>query len=240
MLNRGRILPIPVGFSLVQPTRVWPILTTRTLTLSGKFRMLGEYFVKARESDEDESLQSFATRRLGQEAFENLVEPIVSGIFTADPTRLSMQATLPQFVKMEREHGGLIRGYLAARRQDAAAVARRASGARYDQFMAPKQGMSHWIKHLVNYLPAGSIRFQAQVESVRRTGKGWSLLVDDERQPFDGLIVAAPTAHAAACLKDAVPDLADSLSKIEYASSAVAVVIVKSARRYLDVWMVSD
>ncbi len=39
--------------------------------------MLAEYFVKARLSDEDESLESFATRRLGREAFENLVEPIV-------------------------------------------------------------------------------------------------------------------------------------------------------------------
>ena len=230
VLNRGRILPIPVGFSLVQPTRVWPILTTGTLSWAGKLRMLSEYFVKARQSDEDESLESFATRRLGREAFENLVEPIVSGIFTADPSRLSVQATLPQFVKMEREHGGLIRGYLAARRQDAAAVSRRASGARYDQFMAPRQGMSHWINHLVSTLPTGSIRFEQAVQSIERISTGsWSIRTSDESTQVDGVIVSAPVRHAASCLEQTAPTLAQNLRDIEYASSAVAVVIVDRA-----------
>lgn len=230
VLNRGRILPIPVGFSLVQPTRVWPILTTGTLSLAGKLRMLGEYFVKARLSDEDESLESFATRRLGREAFENLVEPIVSGIFTADPSRLSVQATLPQFVKMEREQGGLIRGYLAARKQDAAAVSRRASGARYDQFMAPRQGMSHWINHLVSTLPADTIRFHQRVEAIERQGAGnWQVRTGSQSEPFDAVIMAAPVQHAARCLQSASADLANSLREIEYASSAVAVVIVDRA-----------
>lgn len=230
VLNRGRILPIPVGFSLVQPTRVWPILTTGTLSLAGKLRMLGEYFVKARLSDEDESLESFATRRLGREAFENLVEPIVSGIFTADPSRLSVQATLPQFVKMEREQGGLIRGYLAARKQDAAAVSRRASGARYDQFMAPRQGMSHWINHLVSTLPADTIRFHQPVEGIERQGAdNWQVSTGGQSEQFDAVIMAAPVQHAAKCLQSASADLASSLREIEYASSAVAVVIVDRA-----------
>lgn len=230
VLNRGRILPIPVGFSLVQPTRVWPILTTGTLSLRGKLRMLGEYFVKARISDEDESLESFATRRLGREAFENLVEPIVSGIFTADPSRLSVQATLPQFVKMEREQGGLIRGYLAARKQDAAAVSRRASGARYDQFMAPRQGMSHWINHLVSTLPADTIRFHQPVEGIERQGAdNWQVSTGGQSEQFDAVIMAAPVQHAAKCLQSASADLASSLREIEYASSAVAVVIVDRA-----------
>ncbi len=192
VLNRGRILPIPVGFSLVQPTRVWPILTTGTLSMAGKLRMLSEYFVKARLSGEDESLESFATRRLGREAFENLVEPIVSGIFTADPSRLSMQATLPQFVSMERQHGGLIRGYLAARRQDAAAVSRRASGARYDQFMAPRQGMSHWIKHLVSALPPDTIRLRETVQSIERSADGlWQVDTGTARYQCDGVVMSA-------------------------------------------------
>lgn len=227
VLNRGRILPIPVGFSLVQPTRIWPILTTGTLSLPGKLRMLGEYFVKARISDEDESLESFATRRLGREAFENLVEPIVSGIFTADPSRLSVQATLPQFAKMEREHGGLIRGYLAARKQDAAAVARRASGARYDQFMAPRQGMSHWIQHLVTSLPADTVRYNHSVEAIDRVSPTeYRIRCNGQSDPFDGVIMAAPVRHAATLLQGMAPDLSANLRAIEYASSAVAVVIV--------------
>ncbi len=190
--------------------------------MPGKLRMLAEYFVKARTSEEDESLESFATRRLGRQAFENLVEPIVSGIFTADPSRLSVQATLPQFVKMEREHGGLIRGYLAARKQDAAAVSRRASGARYDQFMAPRQGMSHWINHLVNQLPEGTLRLNTTAQSVEREpAGGWQITSSHGVEKFDGIIVAAPVRHAASFLQKVSPDLSRGLAAIEYASSAL-------------------
>ena len=107
-----------------------------------KIRLAKEFFIPRRESSEDESLESFAIRRLGREAFDSLVEPIVSGIFTADPQTLSMQATMPQFVEMERLHGGLIRGHLRSRKTQAKQIAGRASGARYDQFMAPAAGMA--------------------------------------------------------------------------------------------------
>lgn len=235
VLSRGRVEPIPVGFSLVQPTRVWPIMATRTLSWSGKLRMLGEYFVPRRQGESDESLDAFATRRLGREAFERLVEPIVSGIFTADPTKLSMQATLPQFVKMEKEHGGLIRGYLAARRQDAAAVARRASGARYDQFVAPRHGMSHWIEHLVQSLRPGTVRFHTPVQSIERiadqTGPSaspprWRLRLEGQAIECDALIVAAPAHHASQLLRAPQPEIAGVLDTIEYASSCVVVLAV--------------
>ena len=238
VLNRGRVLPIPAGFSLVQPTRLWPILTTRTLSVAGKIRLLSELIVPPRSDDADESLQSFATRRLGRNAFENLVEPIVSGIFTADPSKLSMQATLPQFVKMEREHGGLIRGYLAARRENAAAVSRRASGARYDQFVAPRHGMTHWIKHLVESLPPSTIRFNQTVLSVQRvlraspephptnTRSTWRVKTSTVDEHFDGLIMAAPTHHAARLLQPSEPEIAERLSKFDYASSAVVILVV--------------
>ncbi len=189
--------------------------------------MLGEYFVPARKSTDDESLESFATRRLGREAFESLVEPIVSGIFTADPARLSVQATLPQFAKMEREHGGLIRGHLSARREDAAAVARRASGARYDQFMAPRHGMSHWISHLCQHLPPGTLRFNQSVQSVTRlSAHRWQVTTQSESVECDAVIVALPTHHASRVLRDTLPEVAQEMASIEYASSAVVVMVV--------------
>jgi oxygen-dependent protoporphyrinogen oxidase len=55
-------------------------------------------------------------RRLGREALERLVQPLVGGLYTGDPNDLSLKATLPQYLLMEREHGSLIR---AAWRQQA-------------------------------------------------------------------------------------------------------------------------
>jgi protoporphyrinogen/coproporphyrinogen III oxidase len=236
VMNRGRILPIPLGFSLMQPTRFSSMLTTKTLSWRGKLRVAGEYFVPARKGAEDESLAAFATRRLGREAFENLVEPIVSGIFTADPSTLSMQATLPQFVAMEQKSGGLIRGHLHSRRSPAKQVAGRASGARYDQFMAPEKGMSHWVQHIVNALPAGSVRLNNPVKRLRRidesgqaSGKWEVDSRNAEGEIFDGVLIGLPARHAAELLRESCPVVSSLVGSIPYASSAVVVKIVDKA-----------
>lgn len=241
VLRRGRVLPIPAGFSLMQPTRIAPILTTRTLSLCGKLRLLSEYLVKARRDQADESLESFATRRLGREAFENLVEPIVSGIFTADPAKLSMQATLPQFLAMESQHGGLIRGYLALRRDDSAAAARRASGARYDQFLAPRKGMSHWIEHIQRQLPTAAVQLNTTVRHIQRVKselvtnrqpdadtprEGWRLETSRDAIDCDGLIIATPNYQAANLLGAELPKLERLLTSVTYASSAVVALVI--------------
>ncbi len=236
VLNRGRILPIPLGFSLMQPTRIGSMLTTKTLSWRGKFRVLGEYFVPARRSAGDESLESFATRRLGREAFANLVEPIVSGIFTADPSTLSMQATLPQFVAMEQKHGGLIRGHLHSRRSQAKQVAGRASGARYDQFMAPAKGMSHWLQHIVQSLPAGCLQLGCAVKRLQRSsetaagGNRWDIETSrHEIQAFDGVCISLPAARAADLLRETCPVISSLVGSIPYASSAVVIKVVNKA-----------
>lgn len=230
VLHEGTPEPIPLGFSLMQPTRLMSILTTRALTVRGKLRLLGEYWVKRRESEEDESLESFATRRLGREAFESLVEPIVSGIFTADPATLSMAATMPQFLKMERDSGGLIRGYLSSKRKDAAAAARKASGARYDQFMAPKHGMSAWIEALARNLPTERTYLNTTVQSVTVDSQGeWTLCSGDSVHKADGVVFALPAAPCARLWEPTSTEIARLLDEVPYASSAVAALVVKKS-----------
>ena len=73
-----------------------------------------------------------------QEAFERLIQPLIGGIYTADPARLSLAATLPQFLEMEQKHGSVI---LATRKQQRLAeVEGASSGARYGMFVAPRDG----------------------------------------------------------------------------------------------------
>ena len=111
VVRRGRLLPVPAGFTLMSPAKVWPVITTPILSPLGKLRLAGEYFVPCRGDDSDESLESFAVRRFGREAFERLIQPLIGGIYTADPMRLSMAATLPQFMEMERRWGSVARGF---------------------------------------------------------------------------------------------------------------------------------
>jgi oxygen-dependent protoporphyrinogen oxidase len=235
VVHRGRLFPIPNGFSLMQPTRIGPILATPILSLAGKLRVLRESFVPRRQSQQDESVESFAVRRLGRECFEKLVEPIVGGIFTAQADKLSMQAAMPQFVRMEREHGSLIRAAFAKRRENSAEnrSAREASGARYDQFTAPKLGMKWWLEQIAK--PLGDrLHLNHKVEQIERieTG-GWSVRVTQTKdsttrqERFDGICLAVPSYIASGLLRGVDRELADGLGSIEYASSAIAVMAVR-------------
>lgn len=224
VVHRGQVVPVPDGFSLMTPARLWPILTTPILSWRGKLRLAGEYFVPRRRDERDESLESFAVRRLGREAFERLVQPLVAGIYTADAARLSVAAALPRFVEMEQIHGGLIR---AARRRSTTGRATddQAAGARYSLFVAPRDGMQRLVDALVERLPATALRMGTEVKRVARTPQGaWQLALGGGGEPptVDGVIVALPAPAAARALADADRPLAELLGEIPYAGSAVA------------------
>jgi protoporphyrinogen/coproporphyrinogen III oxidase len=237
VVRRGKLHPVPLGFSLLQPQRLGSILTTPLLSWPGKIRLLAEYLQPPRQDTSDESLAEFAIRRFGREAFQRLIQPLVGGIYTADPDRLSMQATLGRFLEMEREHGGLIRATLAGRkRQDPQTkVERQASGARYSLFVAPRDGIGSLIDQLAKHLPATRVRTGCRVESiVLDSDHRWQLRLQSHESPvpethsFQGLIVATPASQAARLLAPVDAQLAAGLDSIPLAGAAI---VIASFRR---------
>jgi oxygen-dependent protoporphyrinogen oxidase len=222
VVRHGRLVPVPEGFVLMAPNRLLPVLFSPILSLRGKLRLLMDLVVPRRSDDADESLGSFVRRRLGREALERLVQPLVGGIYTADPAELSLKATLPQFAAMEREHGGLIRG---ARRQSRAARAatRGESGARYGMFVAVEGGMGVLPATLAAALPAGAVETGAAVRRLSRLDDGtWRVERLDGGVIEADAVVVSTEAHAAARLLDGLDaDLARDLRSIPYASSAI-------------------
>ncbi|XZE44982.1 protoporphyrinogen oxidase [Pirellulaceae bacterium SH467] len=231
VVRAGRILPIPNGFSLMQPTQMDAILWSPILSWAGKLRVLSEYFIRPKAGDQDESVESFAVRRLGRECFDRLVEPIIGGIFTARAETLSMKATMDQFLRMEKEHGGLIRGALAKKRSQANTdqSARKARGARYDQFLAPRQGMGWWMNTIREHLKA-SVHLGVRISEidVRPDGR-WAVLGENVPNPNDGydaVCLSTPSWVSADLLIHTAPDVAALLDRIPYASSAVAILAI--------------
>jgi len=102
VVRNGRLVPVPDGLVLMAPHRLMPILTTPILSWRGKLRFLMDLILPRRDEESEESLASFVRRRLGREALDRLIQPLVAGIYTADPNDLSLKATLPQFINMER------------------------------------------------------------------------------------------------------------------------------------------
>lgn len=225
VVRQGQLAPVPEGFVLMAPHRILPLLTSPVLSWRGKLRMLMDLVIPRRDAVTEESLASFVRRRLGKEALDRLVQPLVGGIYTGDPNELSLKATLPQFLEMEREHGSLIR---AIRRQAGMQRAdrkleRQASGARYGMFVSLADGMDLLPRTLAAALPAGSIRTNSPVRRLSRHGRsGWLVeLLNGPPIEADAVIVTCE-AHATARMIDAEdPGLALHLRAIPYASSII-------------------
>jgi protoporphyrinogen/coproporphyrinogen III oxidase len=243
VVHRGRLIPVPDGFTLMSPAKVWPILKTPLLSPLGKLRMGLECLIPPRRDTSDESLESFVVRRFGREAFDRLIQPLIGGIYTADPAKLSMAATLPQFLEMEKAHGSLIRAMQSQRsevtgqRSDGTS-----SGARYGMFLAPRGGMQRLVEAIAARLPAGCIRLNSSVEMIERCRErppwrseeaandvAWRIQLPGESAPeyFDDLIVASPGAVSSRLLKSVDEDLASLIGQIPHAGCSVAVLGVR-------------
>ncbi|HEV7744754.1 MAG TPA: protoporphyrinogen oxidase [Pyrinomonadaceae bacterium] len=237
IVKHGRLLAVPEGFHLLAPSRFWPFFRSDIFSWSGKARMALELAIPRRQSngtEADESLAQFVRRRFGNEALERMAQPMVGGIYTADPEKLSLRATMPRFLDMERAHGSVIR---ALRQANGGAPLKQesdTSGARYSLFLSFDRGMQVLTDALKQRIAAHanqgqtSIKLNTTVESLTRepaeAGNDlpleWKLRTSDhETIVADALCLALPAYASSRLLSELDPQLGAELSEIPYASS---------------------
>ncbi|MBI3626023.1 MAG: protoporphyrinogen oxidase [Candidatus Rokubacteria bacterium] len=216
VVHAGRLEPLPEGFQLLAPARLGPFLSSRLFSWRGKLRMTMDLVVPRRMGSDDESLGSFVRRRLGAEALDRVAQPLVAGIYTADPDSLSLAATMPRFVEMERTHRSLILALWRASRRVPGV-----SGARWSLFVTFADGMEELVRALANRLPPGSVRLKERVVGLHRDGGRWRVgLADGSALDADAVIVATEAHQASRLVRSLDPSLAYLLEAIPYASSA--------------------
>ena len=231
IVRGGTLVPVPQGFYLMVPGSWWSLMTTPMFSWRGKLRMALELVVPRRTATQDESLAQFVTRRLGREALERMAQPMVGGIYTADPRYLSMQATMPQFVEMEQQHGSLIRAMLSKQRRTAA-PAQGTSGPRYGLFVSFRQGMQTLVDTIAAHLPADTVHLRARVRHLQYVPGTARWIVHLHQQPAleaDAVCLSLPAPQAGQLLADVEATLAVALQDIRYASSAIVNIACKRA-----------
>ena len=212
-----RLHPVPDGFQLLAPTRLTPFITSSLFSWPGKLRMALDVILP-RGGGGDESLGAFVRRRLGREALERIAQPLVAGIYTADPDELSLLATMPRFVELERRERSLIVGLWKASRKAPAAST---SGARWSLFVSLAGGMGELIAALASRLPSDAVRLKHRVGGIERRGVQWRVTTEEAGAiDADAVIVATETHAASRLLRYVDPPLATMLETIPYASSA--------------------
>lgn len=249
VVHCGKLHPLPDGFLMMAPTRLWPMVTTSLFSWKGKARCAVDLVLPRGIGTGDESLGAFVRRRFGGEVLERVVQPLIGGIYAGDPDTLSLKATIPRFFEMEQRHRSVIKAMVAQRRAAAkqqrgasagngssagsGAVKHRGgapagsggsagSGARYGELASFDRGMETIVQALLRKLPSDALHTHAEVTRLAGDGSGWHLSLGDGRRfDADCVILAVPSRHAAELLHDTDAGLYEELAAIPHASSAV-------------------
>lgn len=221
IMRNGQLHPMPEGLTGLIPSKLGPMAKTRLVSPLGKIRMAMDYIIPAKKDDADESLGSFVRRRLGNEVFEHLIEPLMAGIYSGNGDELSLAATFPQLRAAEREHGGLIKGVLAQKKaQQARSIAHQAPIG----FLSFTNGIQELVDALEQAISnnGGDVRTNSPVTSItREPDNRFTLQSSSGTELFDGVILAAPVHVQAQLLAEIAPNAAAAMAAIPQVSSAV-------------------
>jgi len=176
------------------PVKPLDFIKSDILSFKGKLRILKEFFIKPK--CEEESVEEFATRRLGEEFTQKMMIPMLAGIYASTPAKTSMNAAFPKLKKIECEYGSLFKGMMKLKR----------GGQPSGELHSFEWGMSEFIEKLKEKTKANFIK--KEINNI------------DELSEFDKVVIAIP-AYAAAKILKKYEKLSKLLSKIEYNPVAI-------------------
>jgi oxygen-dependent protoporphyrinogen oxidase len=184
------------------------------LSKAGRRRAAQDLVRRKHLQNDDQSLGALLRRRLGDEATDNAVAPLLGGLHAGDVDKMSLRATFPELERWESYQGSLIRGSQAARRN-----ARRTDPG--PMFLSLEGGLETMTSALSDRLP-GCIRTGT---SAVRVDAGEVRSSRGERLEADAVIVATPGFVSAAILEDVAPVAAADLAQIHYVTTGVVFLV---------------
>ncbi len=184
IVHDGRPVAVPSGLISLLKT---PLLSTRA-----KLRLLREPFVS--RGGARESVAGFVERRLGREALDYLVDPIVSGVYAGDPARLSARRAFPGLYSLEERHGGLAMG-LFKKTLGRMSPRHSKSLSRQPRMYSFEGGMQTLPDALASRL-GEYIRLQTPVQKVVPEGNMWRVIFPGGESLVNAVVCAAPLHEA--------------------------------------------
>lgn len=217
ILRGGKLRPVPMS-----PPK---FMMSNILSWRGKLRLLFEPFARPRPEGIDESIYDFVKRRIGTEAADYLVQPMVSGVYGGVASRLSLKSCFPVMREMEDEYGGLFKAMIAkARIAKAKRKAQKQTGS--------PAGPGGWLTSFEGGLSVIIDRFEERYAEHIALGTGVSKITQGEScalvELSNGEVVSArhlilslPAYQAAVITKELSATLSNCLAQIEYAPISV-------------------
>ena len=223
--TRGKLRELPQGLVSFIPTRIGALFSSGVVSWTGIIRMGADWFIPPRrDSNTEESLASFFSRRLGQEAFDCFIEPLVAGIYAGDGQELSIKATFPRFLELEQKHGGLIKGVLAQRASKNRPTPEPAQ--KRTMFTTLRGGLGDLVSSLVKRVESNgtTLTLGQEVKGLYMTShtphRYKVILQNETALVADAVVLATPAYISAKLLQSLNQKMADGLNEIPYSSTA--------------------
>jgi oxygen-dependent protoporphyrinogen oxidase len=220
-----KLYPMPEGLILGVPTEIKPLVESELLGWDAKLRAGLDLVAPPRrwKEEDDESIGSFVSRRLGPDVAERIAGPLLGGIFAGDPASLSVRACVPQLVDAERDHGSLVVAMraLKEKRRARAAVGEGEASA----FLSLKRGVGDFVVNIAHKLRDAEVSTSRPVRRVDRLPDGdprgrWVVETSGGPLHADDVVLAVPGHVAAPLVSELDPELSAMCRDIVYTSAA--------------------
>ncbi|RFU62127.1 protoporphyrinogen oxidase [Peribacillus glennii] len=192
VLVKDRLHPMPGGSIMGVPTEIGPFITTGLFSPMGKLRAAADFVLPRSEKKGDQSLGEFFRRRLGDEVLENLIEPLLSGIYAGDIDKLSLMATFPQFYEVEQQYRSLIFGMKKTTPASPSKPPKNAP--KKGGFLTFTTGLQSFIDAIDAHLESGSVLKGVRVEQIKKEDNNtYRLRLNNHEVMYaDAVIVSTP------------------------------------------------
>lgn len=178
-------------------------IRTDALSWRGKLRLLKEPFTDGARPTE--SAADYFRRKLGPEAYRALLEPLVGGIYAADPAAMPAKVALGPLLAAEERRGSLTR----------VAVDRVTGDADRPPAAVPEEGMAALPKSLAGRHES-AIHLSEPVTRIEASHDGVRIETDQRSIECTHAVVATDAPSAAAVLASTAPQVSETLRSLRY------------------------
>ncbi|MFC5720843.1 protoporphyrinogen oxidase [Streptomyces gamaensis] len=215
--TRDALRPVPAGHVMGIPTDLTALRETGLLSAEGLARLSREEELPAPPVEGDTSVAGYLAERLGQEAVDRLVEPMLGGIYAGRADRTSLRAALPAVADIAARGGSLL---AALRDRAPAAPAARPAP---PVMLGLRGGLARLPRAIANTCGA-RVLTSCRVRELQRTGTGWRAVLTGagpRALEADAVVLAVPAYAAAPLLRPHALAAARELGAIEHATTAL-------------------